>query len=83
MVWNGDNDTGGDQIMGMHMVDCQQNLLACLLTFLYIEKNMFFLLKEQNSKETWRPNIEELVDITTFMEWKKPWDAYLSINKHF
>ena len=40
-------------------------------------------LKEQNSKETCRPNIEELVDITTFTEMKNPWDAYFSINKHF
>ena len=33
----------------------------------FVTKNTT-LLKEQNSKETCRPNIEEIVDITTFMK---------------
>ena len=31
-----------------------------------------WILKEQISNETCRPNIEELVDITTFTEMKNP-----------
>ena len=53
-------NTGGSQIK------CEKESFS-VFTIPFLNK-----LQEQNSKETCRPNIEEIVDITTFTEMINP-----------